>query len=240
MANSDKHTNSSTILAIETATMVGSIAIYKDDKILGMLEIHQEKTHAQLLMPMIRALLDMLELTSDTLSAIAVSKGPGSYTGLRVGVSTAKGLCMALGKPLMAFGSLEALAFQVKTIASGLNAWICPMIDARRMEVYCDIFDAEINSQRGIQANIIDEQSFNVFLAQRPLIFIGNGALKSETVLGSHPNSIFLSEVHSSAKHIGKFLCALYQESTFEDLVTFEPYYLKDFVATKPKNKFNL
>lgn len=224
-------------LAIETSTMIGSVAVYEADHLIGHINIRRAKTHAQLLMPMIRDLLGYLEKDKSDLAAIAVSKGPGSYTGLRVGVSTAKGLSMALDKPLISFGSLHALVLQVLPIARELNAWICPMIDARRMEVYCDIFDELGNSQRGIEAQIIDDSSFQDILAKKKVMFIGDGAAKVEKVLGQYPNSVFFPHIQATTQHLGTLISTAYDTEQFEDLVTFEPYYLKDFVATKPKNK---
>ncbi|MEL6593222.1 MAG: tRNA (adenosine(37)-N6)-threonylcarbamoyltransferase complex dimerization subunit type 1 TsaB [Bacteroidota bacterium] len=224
-----------TFLAIESATDIGSVAVYEEQKLLGSIEIRKAKSHARLLTPMIQQLLKDLQLAPADLSAIAVGKGPGSYTGLRVGVSTAKGLCMALDKPLLSFGSLEALAWQSKSLASELEAWICPMIDARRMEVYAAFYDAEIQAQTEIKAEILEEGVFDSFFEERRIIFLGNGAPKSRAVLGSHPNAIILDDVSSSATAVGELLWQKWQDEAFEDLISFEPFYLKDFVATKSK-----
>lgn len=223
------------ILAIETATSLGSVALFSGAALLGQIDIRRERSHARLLTPMIKTLLHDLQIKPADLAAIAVAKGPGSYTGLRVGVSTAKGLCMALDKPLLSIGSLEGLAWQVRELATQLDAWICPMIDARRMEIYCEVFDAQLNSQQAVQPLIVDESSFESLLAKRKVIFLGDGAAKCAPVLGHSPNAIFLTEQLSTAASMGTRLFYLYEEQTFEDLVTFEPFYLKDFVATKSK-----
>lgn len=186
---------------------------------------------------MIESLLDRLEVSTAELSAIAVAKGPGSYTGLRVGVSTAKGLCMALDKPLLSMGSLDVLAWKVQALAQQLDAWIVPLLDARRMEVYCAFFDAQGKQLTDTQAMIIDQTSFQETLADRKVIFLGSGAKKCTELLQDHPNSIMLPEQLSSASSMGTMLSRKFQLQEFEDLVDFEPFYLKDFVATKPKNK---
>ena len=224
------------ILAIETASPIGSVGIFSGDVLLAYSEIRRAKSHARLLMPMIKTLIEDISLNPKDLSAIAVAKGPGSYTGLRVGVSTAKGLCMALDKPLLSISSLESLAWQVRDLAHSLNAWICPMLDARRMEVYCCLYDAEMIQKTDIKAKIIKEDAFHDVLEQRKVIFVGDAVAKCMEVLGNSPSAILLPETLCSAKGMGKSIYQIYQKKDFEDLVTFEPFYLKDFVATKPRN----
>lgn len=226
------------ILAIETATSIGSIALFEGEKLLGSVDIRRAKSHARLLMPMIEQLLGNLEVAPADLAAIGVSKGPGSYTGLRVGVSTAKGLCMALDKPLLSLGSLETLAEKVKGLAQELGAYICPMLDARRMEVYHEVFDSLCNSQTAIKPQIIEMGAFEELLSKQKVIFLGDGVAKCREILAKSPNAILLDEALSSAKDMGKALYKKYQEKDFEDLVSFEPFYLKSFVATKSKKKF--
>ena len=224
------------LLALETATPIGSVAVFSGESLLGSVEIRREKSHARLLTPMIRDLLAYLEIAPARLDAIAVAQGPGSYTGLRVGVSTAKGLCMALDKPLLSMGSLEALGWQVQELAAQLDAWICPMIDARRMEVYCEVFDSQLVSQQAVKARIIDAQAFDDLLQVRKVIFLGDGAAKCRPAIGHFPNALFLTEALSTAASMGKGLARKYEMQAFEDLISFEPFYLKDFVATQPKN----
>lgn len=225
------------ILAIETATMLGSVALFEGDELLGLLEYRRAKSHARLLAPMISTLLKDLEVERSQLSAIAVAKGPGSYTGLRVGVSTAKGLCMALDKPLLSINSLEGLAWKVQSLAKRLDAFICPMIDARRMEVYCQVFNADIQPLHEPMAKIVEEGAFGEILAQKKVIFLGDGAAKCEEILTQSPNAIVLPSGLSSAADMGKALHQKFQAEEFEDLMTFEPFYLKDFRVTKPKNR---
>ncbi|MEM6802918.1 MAG: tRNA (adenosine(37)-N6)-threonylcarbamoyltransferase complex dimerization subunit type 1 TsaB [Bacteroidota bacterium] len=226
------------ILAIETATSIGSIALFEGEKLLAYMDIRRAKSHARLLMPMIEQLLGNLEVAPADLAAVGVSKGPGSYTGLRVGVSTAKGLCMALDKPLLSLGSLETLAEKVKGLALELDAYICPMLDARRMEVYHEVFDGLGNSRTAIEAKIIEIGTFEELLSDQRVIFVGDGVKKCREILAKSPHAILLDEALSSAKDMGKALYKKYVEKDFEELVSFEPFYLKSFVATKSKKKF--
>ena len=224
------------ILTIETATAIGSVALFSGEKLLGSIQIRKGQSHARLLTPMIQTLLRDLELTPGNLDAVAVAKGPGSYTGLRVGVSTAKGLCMAIDKPILSISSLESLAWQVEEFAQSIDAWICPMIDARRMEVYCAIYDSQIANQESIHAKIIEEDAFKDILAERKMIFIGDGVAKTTDIFAANSNAILLPGTLSSATGMGKAIFQKFQREEFEDLTTFEPFYLKEFRATKAKN----
>ena len=224
------------ILAIETASSIGSVGIFSGKVLLAYSEVRKAKSHARLLTPMIKTLVEDVSLQPQDLAAIAVAKGPGSYTGLRVGVSTAKGLCMALDKPLLSISSLESLAWQVRDLADALDAWICPMLDARRMEVYMALYDAELNVKADIQAKIIEQDSFQDVLNERKVIFVGDAVAKCSEILSKSSSAILLPEILCSAKGMGKRIYQKYQNKDFEDLILFEPFYLKDFVATKPRN----
>lgn len=226
------------ILALETATAVSSAAIFEGEQLLGHVAYHTQRTHARLLTVMVERLLADLDLQPSQLSAIGISGGPGSYTGLRVGVSTAKGLAMALDKPLLAISSLEALAWTVQDFASAQNALICPMIDARRMEAYTAVFSAEVEEIRSIQAQIIEEDAFSEILSQQKVVFCGDGAAKCKTLLEAQSsNAIVLDERLSSAAFMGKPLFKKFQQGQFEDLIHYEPFYLKDFVASISRKK---
>ena len=235
---SDAHFSPPYLLAMETSTSIGNVALFSGAELMGQLEYRKPRMHAQLLTPMIRTLLSDLEVAPAALDGIAVSKGPGSYTGLRVGVSTAKGLCMALGKPLLSIGSLEALAWQVHPIAARMGALICPMIDARRMEVYCALYNSEGKELAPIQAKIITAESFATWLEAQPILFIGDGAAKCEPLLGKHPHAIFFPHILASVAACGIPLFRDFEVKNFNSTETFEPFYLKDFVATQPKNPF--
>ena len=218
------------ILNIETATKNCSVALAKDGKTILCKEIAEEGySHAERLHVFIEAIIKEAGIALQDLSAIAVSQGPGSYTGLRIGVSAAKGLCYALDIPLIAVDTLQALAAQV-TISSGL---IIPMIDARRMEVYSAIFSPSLEKKREVLAQIIDENSFED--RQETLYFIGDCAEKCKSVL-INENHVFLEEiVYPSAKEMSELSFEKFKISDTVDVAYFEPYYLKDFMITAPK-----
>lgn len=225
------------ILAIETATDVSSVALFEEGRLVALQENHSNRTHARLVTVMIDRILQDLELRPQDLSAVAVAKGPGSYTGLRVGVSVAKGLCMALEIPLLSVGSLEALAWSVQDIAAAMQAHICPMIDARRMEVFVQRFDEEGNALSTTEAKIMDEQAFSQELEKGKLIFVGDGAEKCRPIFAGNPNAVVLGTRLSSAAYMGAIAHRRLLAGEVEDLVTFEPFYLKEFVATLSTKK---
>ncbi|MEP5339372.1 MAG: tRNA (adenosine(37)-N6)-threonylcarbamoyltransferase complex dimerization subunit type 1 TsaB [Algibacter sp.] len=221
------------ILNIETATTNCSVSLSRDGKTIVLKEDYNDNySHAERLHVYIDAVLKEADVKSEELSAIAVSKGPGSYTGLRIGVSAVKGLCFALDKPLMSISTLEALAHQVEAE----NGVIVSMIDARRMEVYSAIFDADYNQIRETEAQILDETSFADYLEKGKVYFIGNGVEKTKTLL-NHPNAIFVEDKLPSANDMSMLAYNKYKNNDTEDVAYFEPYYLKDFVALKPKKK---
>ena len=222
------------ILNIETSTTLCSVSISKNDELLALKQIDNGYTHAENLHLFINELLIQTNLTPTHLSAVAVSKGPGSYTGLRIGVSTAKGFCFALDKPLLAVNTLEAMAFQVKDFYDDTHL-LCPMIDARRMEVYCQVLDNQMNVIAETEAKIIDELSFSELLSEKKIVFFGDGAAKCQAEI-THKNAVFLNtEIHPSAKTVGLLATKSFEKSLFENVVTFEPFYLKDFVGTQKK-----
>ena len=218
------------ILNLETATKNCSVAIAKDGKTILCKEMAEAGySHAEKLHVFIEDCLQELQLTSKDLSAVAVSQGPGSYTGLRIGVSAAKGLCFALDIPLIAIDTLQVLASQV-SISEGI---IIPMIDARRMEVYAAIFNSKLEKIREVQAEIITENSF--VQSNETIHFIGDCSEKAKTVLTSQ-NFIFHDEmVYPSAKEMAFLSFKKFQEKDFVDVAYFEPYYLKDFMITISK-----
>lgn len=220
------------ILNIETATTNCSVSVSQKGKTLFLKEDNNSNySHAESLHVFIDAVLKESNTTLDALDAIAVSKGPGSYTGLRIGVSAAKGLCFALNKPLISTSTLEALAYQVKP-ESGC---IVPMLDARRMEVYSAIFDENHHLVRETQAQILDEHSFGDYLQQLKVYFVGNGVEKAKEII-THANAVFIDGKLPSANEMSMLAYNKYKISDFEDVAYFEPYYLKDFIALKPKS----
>jgi len=218
------------ILNIETATRNCSVAISKDGETLVCLEMaEQGYSHAEKLHVFIEESLAQAQLVYKDLDAIAVSQGPGSYTGLRIGVSAAKGLAFALDIPLIAVDTLEVLALQAKVS----DGFIVPVIDARRMEVYSAVFDSNVQKIREIQAEIITEDSFSAF--DQNVYFVGDCLEKCKTVLKKQ-NFIFLDDViFPSAKEIAKISNEKHKKNDLVDVAYFEPYYLKDFMVTAKK-----
>jgi len=232
------------ILNIETSTEVCSAALAQDGLVTHLRENLTGQNHAMLLTIFIQELLAEADISVDQLDALAVSGGPGSYTGLRIGVSVAKGICYAAHLPLIAITSLETMAYHI--IQSLENVYpvrtkdilFCPMIDARRMEVYTSFYDKNMAQVRGIQADIIDHQSYLKFLENNVVLFFGNGADKCRETI-SHPNAIFIDQIHTSASYMAPLSEREYKNQQFSDLAYYEPFYLKDFVATIPvKNIF--
>ena len=219
------------ILNIETSTTNCSVSLSKDEEILVLREDNnQGYSHAEKLHLFIKEVIDNSDFSKNDINAVAVSKGPGSYTGLRIGVSAAKGLCFALNKPLISVSTLKALAYQVK-IKGGL---IIPMLDARRMEVYSAIFESNYSLKREIEAQVLDETSFFSELEKQKIHFIGNGVEKTKELI-KHENAIFIEGKLPSASTMHLIANKKFKINDFEDVAYFEPYYLKDFVAIKPK-----
>jgi tRNA threonylcarbamoyladenosine biosynthesis protein TsaB len=222
------------ILSIETATQLCSVALHEDGDLLDTQELLEDRSHSEYLAVMIKNLLHNAGKSVNDLSAVAVSKGPGSYTGLRIGVSTAKGLCFGLKVPLISVNSLLSMAYEVQT--QNLNKYdLCPMLDARRMEVYCLITDPNLKVKQKTKAVIIDESSFERELRKGGILFFGNGMAKCRKILGRHKNACFIDEVYPKASNIGYLAYKKYKKEEFENTETFEPFYLKDFIATVPK-----
>lgn len=223
------------ILNIETATKNCSVSISKDEKVVALKELnegkfsHAEKLHTFILDVLIEAGLDINDL-----DAVAISKGPGSYTGLRIGVSAAKGLCYILDKPLISVPTLEIMALQVPL---DVNELVISLLDARRMEVYSGIFDHDYQQVRQTEAEIIDESSFEDILENGIVYFAGDGAEKCKEYI-KHANARFLSNIYPSAKEMAIIASHKFEVADFEDVAYFEPFYLKDFVAGKPKKYF--
>ena len=221
------------ILNIETSTTNCSVSLSKDEEILVLKEENNlGYSHAEKLHLFIEEVITASDFSKSNLDAVSVSKGPGSYTGLRIGVSAAKGLCFALNKPLISVSTLEALAHQI-IINDGLTI---PMLDARRMEVYSVIFDSNYRLKREIKAQILDETSFLSELEQQKVYFIGNGVEKTKTLI-KHQNAIFIEGKLPSASTMHLIANKKFKTNDFEDVAYFEPYYLKDFVAIKSKKR---
>lgn len=218
------------LLHIDTSTQNCSVALSKNDHLLKLKEINEGYSHAESLAIIIQEVLAENKVELTNLSAVAVAKGPGSYTGLRIGVSTAKGLCYGLNIPLISVNSLTAMVNQPNLPEA---SFYVPMIDARRMEVYCSVYDRQKSEITSTVASIVDQDSFNDYLNNGQVLFLGDGAGKCKDII-TNPNASF-SELGSTASGMVSLAFKKLENQDFEDVAYFEPFYLKDFVAGKPK-----
>ena len=225
----------STILHIETSTDVCSVAVSEDSHVIFQQEDHSGPNHAESLGTMVDEALSFTDNHAIPFDAVAVSCGPGSYTGLRIGVSMAKGICYGRNLKLIAVPTLELLCVPVllREIPKE-DALLCPMLDARRMEVYAGIYDRTLKPVREIGADIVTEETYKEYLDKRPVYFFGNGAKKCQTVI-MHPNAHFIEGVHPLAKNMFPLAERSMYLREFQDVAYFEPYYLKEFIAIKSK-----
>tara|TARA_B110000881_G_C18501139_1_gene476957 strand:+ start:465 stop:1142 length:678 start_codon:yes stop_codon:yes gene_type:complete len=221
------------ILNIETSTKNCSVSIAKNGALISLKEINNGGySHAEMLHPLIKEALLESKLTINQIDAIAVGKGPGSYTGLRIGVSAAKGLCFANDIPLISINSLKILAHTIPIDKGN----IIPMIDARRMEVYSAIYDESFTLIRETKAEIIDKSSFIDELQNHTVYFLGDGTEKCQEII-LHKNAVFIKDAFPSAKEMVKLSYEKYKVNNTDDLAYFEPFYLKNFIATQEKKK---
>ncbi len=222
------------ILNIETTTKNCSVSLSKNGNLIALKEINDDGySHAENLHPFIESILQETQYNYTDLSTIAVSKGPGSYTGLRIGVSAAKGFSFALGIPLISVDTLLALALKVK-VTDGL---IVPILDARRMEVYQAVFTKEYETIEITKAQIIEANTYDNYLEKEKVYFVGDAVTKCQSII-SHPNAVFIENQYPSAKEMTNLSYSKYLQKDFEDVAYFEPYYLKDFIAIKSTKRF--
>jgi tRNA threonylcarbamoyladenosine biosynthesis protein TsaB len=231
-----------TLLHIETATNVCSVALSRNGQLLSLQESDVKNAHSSVLTTFIEEVFRSAGIKTSEIDAVAVSEGPGSYTGLRIGVATAKGLCYALDKPLISIPTLKAMAsgmltFPIVTRHPSPVTLLCPMIDARRMEVFSAVFDPEMTEIRETLAEIIDENSFTGLLKEHTIFFSGDGAAKCKPFLEEKDNACFLDDFQVSANYMIRLAEQKFLSGTFENLAYFEPRYLKDFIAGKPRVK---
>ena len=219
------------ILLIETSTSVLSVALAVDGTVACERVCEEPRKQASLTAPLVKEVLDEASLSARELDAVCVSSGPGSYTGLRVGVSTAKGVAFGAGIPLLSVGTLDILVSGVS--GEGAPQFIVPMIDARRMEVYTAVYSSEGERLTPVEAKVIGPDAFREYLEQGEVLFVGDGALKCREVIQS-PAARF-QEAHPLARHMAAAAQKAFEEEKFENLAYFEPFYLKDFVATVSK-----
>jgi tRNA threonylcarbamoyladenosine biosynthesis protein TsaB len=222
------------ILNIETSTSVCSAALSKDGKLIALQESTQPNAHAEKLAVFIHLLMEQVALPYSALDAIAVGTGPGSYTGLRIGTSTAKGLCYALNKPLLAIPTLKAMALASIAIIKKREIYYCSMIDARRLEVYTGLYDFDGNEVLPVEAKILDTSSFADLLNENKIAFAGDGMPKMKALsLPDDPCRIWVDDVYASAKNMPLLSEDYFTKKQFTDVAYYEPFYLKDFVAGK-------
>jgi len=230
------------ILCLETSTEVCSVALVEDGKVVDYREDVSGQNHSKLLTLFMKELLASNGLNASAFDAVAVSRGPGSYTGLRIGVSAAKGFCYGADIPLMAVSSLQAMASHVVEnsekygLAITPSDRLVPMIDARRMEVYTAVYDPALNPLVEVNALVVDDASFSDMAQHSRLLLFGNGSAKCKTVLAGQP-FCFVDGIVASATHMATLANRMYQAHDFVDVAYFEPFYLKDFIATVPQNK---
>lgn len=230
------------ILYIDTANQFCSVALSNNEKLIGLRETNEKNAHARVITIFIDEVLKENSLTPADIDAIAVSMGPGSYTGLRIGISAAKGLCYALNKPMIAISTLQLMAYgtiQNYRLSNVIEpgTMFCPMIDARRMEVYASIYNENCIEIREVIAEVIDEKAFQTELKNGKVIFSGDGAAKCKEFIGKNPNAIFIDDFQPSAKYMIPLALAKYKNEIFEDVAYFEPFYLKEFKAGLPRVK---
>jgi tRNA threonylcarbamoyladenosine biosynthesis protein TsaB len=219
------------ILSLDATTTVCSVAIHRNGDLIGSEFISEPRAASSRLMAEVQNLLKKSNLTPTEINAVAVSSGPGSYTGLRIATSAAKGICLALDIPLLAVNSLHVMAQPI--MDNKMADLYCPMIDARRMEVYCCLFDGNGTEISPIEAKILDPESFRNHLNQSKIAFFGDGSPKFKAIT-NHPNALCVDDIHPDARHLGLLAAEKFTAGQVEDVEKFEPYYLKDFLIKKP------
>jgi len=223
-------------LLIETATEICSVALAKDEKVIAVKESFNDFSHAKNLIPFIDNILQESNIDKKELSGIGLSIGPGSYTGLRIGTSTAKGLAYSLDIPITTSPTLLSIMMGVQQDFPNQEYLFCPMIDARRMEVYTALYDHNGNTVKDIHALVVEKESFEELLTQHTVVFCGNGMPKCKELLSQYDRAIF-SDRPLSAANLLKPTLEKFKAKAFEDIAYFEPFYLKEFVAVKSKVK---
>ncbi len=222
----------SLILSLETTTKVCSVALYDSDTLLTETSLSIEKAHSQFLASLVDSTFKYSHQNKSALSAVAISSGPGSYTGLRIGTSFAKGICFSMNIPLISINTLDGMIQLVKR--ENEKILYCPMLDARRMEVYCKVENDDGIQVEDTHARIIEENSFLDLLDKNVILFFGDGSAKCKSIL-NHKNARFQDKFQISAKGIGELAYSKFENEEFEDVAYFEPFYLKEYKAGKPK-----
>ncbi len=221
------------LISLETSSVVCSVALHKSGKLVGKSELHLDKSHSSHITILLNELVKYAGITLKDIAAVAISGGPGSYTGLRIGTSTAKGLCFGLDIPLIEVSTLEALAhqqIQYTPNPAGFN--FCPMIDARRMEVYCGVYDQNLRPVLPVSPVVLTADSFSELLATQPVLFFGSGAAKFQPLVAGNKNAVFVSQGTPDAGAVGELAWKKFEQQQFEDVAYYEPFYLKEFYTT--------
>ena len=230
------------LLSLETSSPICSIALHKleDSRLLGQSELRLEKSHSTHLTVLVEQLIANTGHTLRDLAAVAVSDGPGSYTGLRIGAAAAKGLCFALDVPLVAVGTLPSLAHQVAARTPRADTYLyAPMLDARRQEVYTALYRADGQELATPAPLILTPEAMAEQLAHHSVLFFGSGAAKFQPLVSDNPNAVFLTDVQPSAVSVGELALGVYQRQEFQDVAYYEPFYLKEVYTTTPKSVIN-
>lgn len=225
------------LIHLETCTRSLSVAVSQDDRLISEKITHSGNTHSENITIFIEQAVNEAGISLSNLDAVSVSKGPGSYMGLRIGTSAAKGLCFALDIPLIAVDTLQAMALKMSHETQALKALYCPMLDARRMEVYCALYNEQNKCIQPTAARIIDNKSFENELMNNTIFFFGDGAPKCKSVLHESPLALFEDNYVMSAQALIPLAWQRYTENKFENLAYFEPFYLKNFIPGEPKVK---
>lgn len=225
----------SLLLSLETSTHSFSCALHHDQRLVSLVEVGEAQSTASKLAPSIENSFRKNGFHKDQLSAVVVSAGPGSYTGLRIGTATAKGICYALNVPLISINSLLLMAHQVMDLELRFetNTLLCPMLDARRMEVYCMVLNSDLGILKETEAKVLDENSFAELLENRDIYFFGDGSEKFKNIT-KKANGKFIEGINPSASVLGKLGYEKFLSKQFEDITSYEPFYLKDFLVKKP------
>lgn len=225
------------ILHIESSTKACSVAVSEDSQIIFEQQALDGPNHAKNLAPFVDEALSFIESHAIPLDAVAISSGPGSYTGLRIGTSLTKGVAYGRSVPLIAVPTLKIITVPTLLFDDDMpeNALLCPMIDARRMEVYAAIYDRALRPLRDVQPDVVDEETYRQYLAQAPVYFMGDGMEKCRELLAEFPNARFVAQAVPLAKYMAPLAEKAFVEQRFEDLAYFEPFYLKEFQASTPK-----
>lgn len=222
------------ILCLDSSTSSCSAALHRDGILLGCEAIHTPNSAAAQLVVLAREVMTKSSVTMEELDAVAVSAGPGSYTGLRIAVATAKGICYARRIPMVAVNSLELMIEMARKHVKG-NELLCPMIDARRMEVYTMLVAPDGRMLEEVSARVVEPSSYASWLKGHRILFFGTGSSKCKDIV-KNPNAFFIDEIWPSAGFMGKLAEARFVDGAFEDIESFEPLYLKDFLIRKPKH----